>query len=351
MKILITGNLGYIGPIVSRALKNYFEDLKVIGIDSGFYSNKTTIDYNPEVFIDLQYFCDIRNIPDDLLFGVDSIIHLAAISNDPIGNKFEKATNDINYEATIKLAEKAIKNGVKRFIFASSCSVYGQAEGGPRKENDSLNPLTAYSKSKISTEEALKNLSNKDMLITSLRFATACGMSPRLRLDLVLNDFVACARTSKKIVVLSDGSPWRPLIDVNDMARAIIWALNRNSSQGNHFLAINTGSNAWNYQIKDLANKVANVIPGTEVIINKNAPPDKRSYKVDFSLFEKLGKEYQPISSIEETINKLNTGLSNIQFSESNFRESLFMRLKVLEKHISSGYLTNDLFWNLNDKN
>ena len=166
-----------------------------------------------------------------------------------------------------------MRAGVKRVVFASSCSMYGYAEGGPRKESDPLNPLTAYAKSKVATEEALEGMPAGDAVVTSLRFSTACGMSDRLRLDLVLNDFVACALASKEITVLSDGTPWRPLIEVRDMARAIEWALTRNRDGAGRYVAVNVGSNRWNYQVRDLAEAVARAVPGTKVSINTAAPP------------------------------------------------------------------------------
>ena len=177
--------------------------------------------------------------------------------------------------------------------------MYGSASLAPKKETDTLNPLTAYARSKIKTEIALKEQIEGDMMITCLRFATACGMSSRLRLDLVLNDFVAAALASREITVLSDGSPWRPLIDVIDMSRAILWGCVRDERDGGRFLAVNTGADRWNYQVKDLAYAVAGRIPGTAVSINTNAPPDKRSYKVDFSLFNQLAPDYGPTVSLE----------------------------------------------------
>ena len=170
--------------------------------------------------------------------------------------------------------------------------MYGQAETGARKETDPTNPLTAYARSKIGTEKDLKNMNLNEMNFTSLRFATACGWSNRLRLDLVLNDFVACAITSGEITVLSDGSPWRPLIDVEDMSRAIIWAINRHKDNGGQFLAVNAGSNNSNYQVIQIAKAVASLIPNTKILINKDALPDKRSYSVDFNLYEGLAPDF-----------------------------------------------------------
>jgi len=166
----------------------------------------------------------VRHPQPEILRGVDAIVHLAAISNDPMGKTFEEVTDAINFRASVELARQAKAAGVRSFVFASSCSMYGMADDTPRKETSPLNPLTAYAKSKVSTETELQKLADKSFRVTCLRFATACGMSDRLRLDLVVNDFVACAVTSKNITILSDGTPWRPLIHVKDMARAFDWA-------------------------------------------------------------------------------------------------------------------------------
>ncbi len=183
------------------------------------------------------------------------------------------------------------------------------------------------------------------MTATALRFATACGMSDRLRLDLVVNDFVACALTSGEITVLSDGSPWRPLIDVADMALAIEWAMRRTPDNGGQFLAVNAGTQVWNYQVRELAQAVAVAVPGTKVSINTNAPPDKRSYQVDFSLFRELAPQHQPRVSLTDSIIRLRDGLKEMKFSDQDFRNSQQMRLRVLESHMKSGRLSSDLRW------
>jgi nucleoside-diphosphate-sugar epimerase len=348
MKILITGNMGYIGPCVVQRLRTSYAGATLIGIDMGYFANcLTNAVILPECNIDLQYFADLRKCPEELLTGVDSIVHLAAISNDPMGNTFEEVTYNINYLASIELAKQAKKKGVKRFVYASSCSMYGCAEGGPRTETDSLNPLTAYAKSKVSTEKGLEKLADSDFVVTSLRFSTACGMSERLRLDLVLNDFVAGAVASKKITILSDGTPWRPLINIKDMARAIDWALVRKLSDGGTFLAVNVGSDEWNYQVKELAEAVADIIPEVDVSINKNAQPDKRSYRVNFELFKKLAPDYQPEVSLKATITELKNGLEAMNFSDDNFRNSKFMRLKVLTDLQYKRLLTERLEWTI----
>lgn len=331
MKILITGNLGYVGPGLVRAFHHHDPDSKICGFDIGYFARQlTTTSISPDALLHAQYYGDVRDFPQQILSGVDVVVSLAAISNDPIGNKFEIPTMQVNYEANIRIAELAKQMGVRRFVFASSCSVYGAAEDAPRKEDSSLNPLTAYAKSKINSEQALQSLASPEFQVTCLRFATACGMSERLRLDLVLNDFVAGAMSAGLIDILSDGTPWRPLIHVLDMARAIVWASERSDAQGGHFLTINTGSNIWNYQVKDLAFAVKEVMPEVKVRINENAAPDKRSYRVDFDLFESLAPHHQPQYTLENTISHLKQGLESIHFNDSSFRDGELMRLNVI---------------------
>lgn len=346
MRILITGNMGYVGPVVARYLRGTFEGAELYGFDTGYFGHFLTgAGMMPEAVLDRQYFGDVRNFPAGLLEGVDAVVHLAAISNDPMGNKFEQVTQDINQTASARIAELSARAGVRNFVFASSCSMYGYAESGARSESDPVNPLTAYARSKIGTEKLLREMDLGDMTVTSLRFATACGMSDRLRLDLVLNDFVACAIASRQITVLSDGSPWRPLIDVEDMARAISWAITRDPSNGGAFLAVNAGRNESNYQVRDLAEAVVRWVPGTKVSINLDAPPDKRSYKVDFSLFKSLAPGYIPQVDLDRSIERLLRGMTLMAFKEENFRNSPFMRLKTLERHMDEGRLGPDLRW------
>jgi len=347
MRILITGNMGYVGPVVIRHLRGVMPSAFIAGYDSGFFSHcLSTGNELPECLLDVQRFGDVRDIKSDDLEGFDAVVHLAAISNDPMGNRFEAVTDAVNHRASVAVAEAAARTGVKNFVFASSCSVYGFAgDGRARSEADALNPLTAYARSKIATEQSLKQLDLGDMTATSLRFATACGMSDRLRLDLVLNDFAACAVASGEISVLSDGSPWRPLINVRDMARAIEWAISRNPENGGKFLALNVGSNSWNYQVKDLAYAVADAVPGTTVSINTAAPPDGRSYKVDFGLFGKLAPNHQPRETLDSSIAALRNGLQAIAFADRNFRQSQLIRLKVLERYMEQQRLDPDLRW------
>lgn len=346
MKILITGNMGYVGPSVVRRLRQSYPNAALVGLDTGYFAHcLTSANILPECRLNVQHFADVRRLPKEALIDVDAIVHLAAISNDPMGKTFEEVTFDVNHRASVDLAKEAKREGVKAFIFASSCSMYGLADDIPRKETSPLNPLTAYAKSKVRTEADLQKLADGDFKVTCLRFATACGMSPRLRLDLVVNDFVACAVTSRNITILSDGTPWRPLIHVDDMARGIDWAVQRDREQSGDFLAVNVGSNVWNYQVKQLAEAVATVVPDVMISINKNAPPDNRSYKVDFHLFEKLAPDYQPQVDLLTAVRELTAGLGSMGFKDSNFRVSQYMRLEVLRLLTGQNLLDKDLMW------
>lgn len=333
MKILITGNLGYVGSGVVKEFRKHHPDAYLIGYDIGYFAKYITSNLiTPDSFLNAQYYGDVRQFPEELLEGVDAVISLAAISNDPIGNRFEEPTLEINYQANIAIAKMAKRAGVKKFVFASSCSVYGSAEDAPRSESSTLDPLTAYAKSKVLSEEGLQGLAGDGFQVTCLRFATACGMSERLRLDLVLNDFVAGAMTAGKITILSDGTPWRPLINVLDMARAMRWAVERSSQDSGTFLTVNTGSRDWNYQIKDLALETQKLLPNVEVSINPDAQPDKRSYRVDFGLFEDLAPAHQPQHSLQETVANLITGLNAIKFSDAAYHQSGLIRLNVIKE-------------------
>jgi nucleoside-diphosphate-sugar epimerase len=344
MKILITGNLGYVGSELVKLLRKTYPQAELIGFDIGFFAkNLTNKDTAPEIYLDSQHFGDVRHFPEKLLAGVDAVVQLAAISNDPIGNKFEKITLEVNYESVIDIAIKAKKAGVKKMIFASSCSVYGFAEETARTETSSVNPLTAYARSKVLSERDLAPLADENFTITCHRFATACGMSDRLRLDLVLNDFVAGAVANHEINIMSDGSPWRPLINVRDMGRAIIWSIGRIASNGGNYLVINTGSNIWNYQVKELAQAIHGILPETKVSINKDAQPDKRSYKVSFDLFEKMAAGHVPVYDLNQSIRDLVTGLNNIGFADPNYRQSSLIRLFVVNELLAGKIIDDNL--------
>ena len=348
MKILITGNLGYVGPQVLRRLRDTREDAWIGGLDAGYFAHCLTgASAVPERLLDAQYFADVRSTPPQILEGIDAIVHLAGISNDPIGNAFEKVTLAINHRATVALAVRAKAAGVGAFIFASSCSIYGQADDAPRDEGSELGPLTAYARSKALAEADLAGLADENFTVTCLRFATACGMSDRLRLDLVLNDFVASAIATGRIDIMSDGTPWRPLIHVADMARGIDWAIGRSAPSGDPspFLAVNVGTDVWNFQVRELAEEVARALPGVTVSVNPNAVPDKRSYRVSFAKFGRLAPDHQPAVDLQSAVVDLVEGLRRMDFSDAGFRSSQLARLPVLTRLRSLELIDEELRW------
>lgn len=346
MKILIVGNLGYIGPSVVRQLRKTYPAAELVGFDIGYFAhcltNPTVL---PELALNMQVFGDIRSFPEPLLDGVDAIVNLAAISNDPMSFQFEEVTMDINFRAAVNLAKMARDNGVRSFVYASSCSMYGLADDAPRKEGDKLNPLTAYARSKVAAEEALEKLADEHFTVTCNRFATACGWSNRLRLDLVLNDFVAGGLVNRHISILSDGTPWRPMINTRDMARALDWSVARPAANGGKFLAVNTGSNDWNTNILALAEATAQVIPGVKISVNPDAPPDKRSYRANFDLFKQLAPDHQPLEDLISTVQEIKDNLVAMQFNDPDYRKSQLIRLEVISQLQASGRLDGQLQW------
>ncbi len=346
MKVLILGNMGYVGPNLVNQLRATYPDGELIGFDIGYFAHcLTNAMYLPETKLDRQIFGDIREFPAEVLNGVDAVVDLAAISNDPMGFKFEEITLDINCRQAVRVAKLAKEKGVRSFVYASSCSMYGLADDSPRKEGDKLNPLTAYARSKVMAEEQLEPLADGGFTVTCLRYATACGWSSRLRLDLVLNDFVAGALVNHQISILSDGTPWRPMINTKDMARSIDWAIARDASNGGKFLAVNTGSNDWNNRVSTLAEAIASVIPGVDIVTNPNAPPDKRSYRANFDLFKKLAPNHQPREDLISTVQEIKHNLIGMKFNDPNYRESQFIRLKVLDQLQAKGLLNANLQW------
>lgn len=346
MKILIVGNLGYVGPSMVRQLRKTYPDGILIGYDIGYFAHcLTNPAVLPELELDMQVFGDVRRFPEDLLDGVDAVVNLAAISNDPLSVRFEEVTMDINCRAAVHLARMAKNKGVRSFVYASSCSMYGLADDTPRKEGDKLNPLTAYARSKVAAEEGLERLADEYFTVTCNRFATACGWSSRLRLDLVLNDFVAGGLVNKQISILSDGTPWRPMINTRDMARAMDWSVARPASLGGRFLAVNTGSNEWNTNILSLAEATAKVIPGVKITINPDAPPDKRSYRANFDLYKRLAPDHQPLEDLISTVKEIKDNLIAMKFNDPDYRQSQLIRLEVISRLQAMGRLSADLSW------
>lgn len=340
MNLLITGNLGYIGPVLTK----YFldrSDIQIYGLDIGWFEpevlSKNFINHKIK-----QKIKDIRDIDLIDLENIDAVIHLAAISNDPMGKEFALPTMQINLDASIKLIQKCHEAGINKFVFASSCSVYGSLGIESKKEDDDVNPITEYAISKIKFENYLKEFSQKsDIQISCLRFSTAAGPSPRIRLDLVLNDFVTSALINNEIKILSNGDPVRPIIDVEDMCRAFDWTLQRD---GSNFEVYNVGLNVNNMTVLEMAELVESLIPSTKIIINKYAAPDKRSYRVNFDKFNskisnELALKHDTRSIIIRLITQLENNLDNLQ----NFRESFFIRHNKLKQLKNIGYLDNQL--------
>lgn len=345
-KILIVGNLGYVGPVLGQHLRRQYPDAQLIGFDTGYFQGCLLNPQLPaERYLDMQHFGDVRCFPQEVLQGVDGVVALAAISNDPMGLEFENCTQNINANAIVDLAKLAKVAGVAHFVFASSCSVYGAGGEDAKSEDDALMPLTAYAQSKIACEMGLEAIADARFCVSALRFATACGYSPRLRLDLVLNDFLASAMLYGRIDILSDGTPLRPLIDVEDMARAIEWGLQREPQNGGAFVCVNTGANDWNFQVQELAQHVAQMVPNTVVHINQNAAPDRRSYRVDFSKFAKLAPQFVPQKTLKISLTQLHNALAQCGFSHHNFRESHLVRLMCLRSLRADGLLNEDLMW------
>lgn len=347
MKILVTGNLGYIGTELTKYLKKkkYF----ITGYDSGLFEDCKIANFYQKPTVDVQIYSDIRLITEKHLKNVDAVIHLAAISNDPIGNKFEDVTKKVNYISTKKLIDLAVKNSVKKFVFASSCSMYGNTKFSKEKvknEQSDLDPLTAYAKSKVLIEKYIGKKKSKT-LFTCLRFSTACGVSDRLRMDLVVNDFVASAISNKKIELLSDGKSWRPLIDVEDMCKALEWGVRRKHLLKNEPLFINVGRDQNNILIKDLAILVKKIFGNkVKVKFNKNKIIDDRSYRVDFSKYKKIvPKKFQISKTIKQSLIELKKFLIENNFSLKNFRNSKYSRLYYLNDLISKKKLDDKINW------
>ena len=333
LSVLVVGSRGYIGPVVCSSLRE--AGAQVLEVDAGWFS--------PVESTPTSRLADIRSVAlDDFDVVPDAIIFLAAVSNDPMGLHHEEATFSVNVDAAVQIAEQAKELGVAKFIYASSCSIYGKAGDRAVREDDPLEPLTAYARSKVDAENALHALAAESFQVFCLRLATACGSSPNIRLDLVLNDFVASALHEKRIELLSDGTPWRPLINVEDIARAFVWAAY--SDLSHDFLAVNVGSEAFTYRIRDLAESVAQLVPGTEVAVSSSPSTDNRSYTVDFSLFRELAPSAQPQFDLRSTVEQLSAQIASLDVGADGFRSNpTFIRLLGLAQLLRDGQYDNVL--------
>jgi len=345
LRILVVGNQGYVGPAFGRYVRDYHSSTNLIGFDSGLFVDDWTVEgMVGDLCYDRQIRNDVRHLSQDHFEGIDAVVSLAAVSNDPMGQAFKRATAEINDLAVVASAMRAKSCGIKKFVFASSCSVYGFGGTTAKTELDEVNPLTDYAISKINAEKKLRELADDTFQVTCLRFATACGISDRTRLDLVLNDFVWNLLSTGKVNVLSDGTPLRPLIDVTDMSRALHWAVVTQNSQS--FDVYNCGYNVANYSVAELAEAVADG-DVDKVSINKNAAPDKRSYKVNFSKFENASGFNSPLKPLTASISDLKEQLGKIQkqFGDNESVLRKFKRHETLKKLMSQNLINENLEW------
>jgi len=341
MRVIVTGNLGYVGTVMTPMLSE--RDLEVWGLDTGYYRD-CLLGPIERTGVARQVTKDLRDLTPADLEGADAIVHLGALSNDPTGELNPRLTEDINLTASVRLAELAKAAGVDRFVFASSCSIYGQSGGGALDENSPFNPLTAYARSKVETERALARMAADDFSPVFLRNGTAYGFSPRLRVDLVVNNLVAWAVTTGKVTLMSDGRAWRPLVHIQDMTRAVIAALVA-PRERIHSEAFNVGREEDNWQIRDIAEAVARVVPGSTVTFAEGVSADARNYNVSFAKIRQQLPEFEPQWSVEKGIHELYDAFQKFELDYDRFDGREFTRLKQLLHLIQERRLTDALTW------
>jgi nucleoside-diphosphate-sugar epimerase len=339
MRVIVTGHHGYIGSVTVPALLAAGHD--VVGIDTRFYDRCDLFTSDPPIE---ERRIDVRELGVEDLRGVDAIVHLAALSNDPLGALSPELTLSINCDASVALARAAREAGVHRFVFASSCSMYGAGGGDLADEEAPLTPLTAYAESKVRAEAALHELADDSFSPVFMRNATAFGVSPRLRLDIVLNNLVAWALTTGEVRILSDGTPWRPLVHVQDIAQATA-AILEAPREVVHGQAFNVGSNRDNYQVRDLAEIVAETVEGCTIEYAGSGDPDPRSYRVDFgrlaTAFPRLDVRWDARAGAAE----LRDAYRDAGLTLTEFQGDRFIRLNRLNALLEQGALDPELRW------
>lgn len=339
MKVLLTGHKGYIGSCLVPMLLERGHD--VTGLDADLFHACT---FTGELTDIPEHQCDIRDVTSEMLAGFDAIIHLAGLSNDPLGDYNPSLTEQINDKAAVRLARLAKSAGVSRFLFASSCSTYGAAGQSFLDEAAQFNPVTPYGVSKVNVERAVSLLADEHFSPTFLRASTAYGLSPRIRFDLVLNNLTAWAFTTGEVYIKSDGTPWRPIVHVADIGRAYIAALEA-PRELVHASAFNVGSTTENYQIRDIAEIVRQVVPNSRVSYAPDAGPDPRCYRVDCNLIARTLHEFKPQWTARRGVEELYEAFCREGLALDDFEGPKYKRISHVKELIEQGRLGDDLRW------
>jgi nucleoside-diphosphate-sugar epimerase len=344
MRVLLTGHKGYIGTVMLPMLQR--EGHEIVGLDSDLFEGCIFGDRSICGDIpDIPYMKkDIREVDLSDLQGFDAVVHLCALSNDPLGYFNPEVTYKINHEASVMLAKLAKKAGVQRYLFSSSCSVYGDSGADMMTEESVPHPITPYALSKVRAEEGISRLADSSFSPTFLRSATAYGVSPMLRFDLVLNNLVAWAHTTGIILLKSDGMAWRPIVHIEDISRAFIAILNAPRNLV-HNQVFNVGITEENYQVRELANIVKEIVPNSHVEYTKDAGPDKRSYRVNFSKLPRTLPEFKTQWNARQGAKQLYNTYKKVDFNLEEFEGPRYRRIKHLTKNLSTGRLDKTLRW------